>query len=95
MKLPEKGMSRTDITNQLDNFKIDDLDWESGKVFGYVFDPGKEAMAVGKEAYMKFLTENALDFTSFPSLYKFEKMFNALPASFRERLLVEYTNSIF
>lgn len=73
MKLPEKGMSRTDITNQLDDFKSDDLDWESGKVFGYVFDPGKEAMEVGKEAYMKFLTENALDFTSFPSLFKFEK----------------------
>ena len=73
MKLPQKGMTRGDIANRLDAFKADDLDWQSGKVFGYVFDPGKEAMEVGKEAYMKFLTENALDFTSFPSLYKFER----------------------
>jgi len=73
MKLPQKGMTRGDIANRLDAFKTDDLDWQSGKVFGYVFDPGKEAMEVGKEAYMKFLTENALDFTSFPSLYKFER----------------------
>lgn len=73
MKLPQKGMSRGDINDRLDAFKADDLDWQSGKVFGYVFDPGKEAMEVGKQAYMKFLTENALDFTSFPSLYKFER----------------------
>ncbi len=73
MKLPPQGMNRADINKRLDEFKADDLDWRSGKVFGYIFDPGKEAMEVGKEAYMKFLTENALDFTSFPSLYKFEK----------------------
>jgi glutamate/tyrosine decarboxylase-like PLP-dependent enzyme len=30
-------------------------------------------MEVGKQAYMRFLTENALDFTSFPSLFKLEK----------------------
>lgn len=73
MILPKKGVDKTEISNRLDEFKENDLDWRSGKVFGYIFDPGKEAMEVGKEAYMKFLTENALDFTSFPSLYKFEK----------------------
>ncbi|MFH2129128.1 MAG: aspartate aminotransferase family protein, partial [bacterium] len=73
MILPKKGVDKTEISKRLDAFRTGDLDWRSGKVFGYVFDPGKEAMEVGKEAYMKFLTENALDFTSFPSLYKFEK----------------------
>jgi sphinganine-1-phosphate aldolase len=73
MKLPKKGMSQGDINDRLDTFKTDDLDWQSGKVFGYVFDPGQAAMEVGKQAYMKFLSENALDFTSFPSLYKFER----------------------
>jgi len=57
----------------LEEFRTGDLDWRSGKVFGYIFDPGREVMEVGKEAYMKFLTENGLDFTSFPSLFKFEK----------------------
>ena len=73
MILPQKGVSKTEISKRLDEFQTDDLDWRSGKVFGYVFDPGKEAMEVGKEAYMQFLSENALDFSSFPSLYKFEK----------------------
>ncbi len=73
MKLPVKGVDKQEILDRLDSFKADDLDWKSGKVFGYIFDPGREAMEVGKQAYMKYLTENALDFTSFPSLFKFEK----------------------
>lgn len=73
MKLPKKGIERSTIDKQLEEFRQEDLDWRSGKVFGYVFDPGLEAMEVGKAAYMKFLTENALDFTSFPSLFRFEK----------------------
>lgn len=73
MKLPEKGQSKEEIAKRLESFKEHDVDWRSGRVFGYVFDPGKEAMEVGKQAYMQFLTENALDFTSFPSLFNFEK----------------------
>jgi glutamate/tyrosine decarboxylase-like PLP-dependent enzyme len=73
MKLPEKGLTREAVLSHLDSCKQDDLDWQSGRVFGYVFDPGEEAMAVGKEAYLKFITENALDFTAFPSLMTFEK----------------------
>ncbi len=73
MKLPEKGVDKQEILDRLDAFKNKDVDWRSGKVFGYVFDPGKEARDIGKQAYMKYLTENALDFTSFPSLFKFEK----------------------
>ncbi len=73
MILPKKGVDKSDISKTLTEFQADDLDWRSGKVFGYVFDPGEEAMEVGKQAYMQFLSENALDFTSFPSLFKFEK----------------------
>ena len=73
MKLPKQGVAKEAIDEQLDQFRKQDVDWSSGRVFGYVFDPGKEALEVGKQAYMKFLTENALDFTSFPSLYRFEK----------------------
>lgn len=73
MKLPEKGCKRDEILEKLEGFRKEDLDWSSGKVFGYVFDPGKEAMEVGKEAYMRFISENALDFSAFPSLFQFEK----------------------
>lgn len=72
MRLPKKGINRAAITGRLESLRTDDLDWQSGRVFGYVFDPGKEAMDVGKEAYQAYLTENGLDFTSFPSLYRFE-----------------------
>ena len=81
MILPSKGLNKSEISKRLDEFKTEDLDWRSGRVFGYVFDPGAEAMEVGKEAYMKFLTENALDFTSFPSLYKFETEIVEMAAS--------------
>jgi len=73
MKLPAKGVDRKEIFAKIEELGREDLDWKSGRVFGYVFDPGEEAMAVGKEAYMRYLTENALDFTSFPSLFQFEK----------------------
>jgi len=72
MILPKNGVEKTEISKRMDEFRTKDLDWRSGKAFGFVFDPGEEAMAVGKEAYLEFLTENALDFTSYPSLYKFE-----------------------
>lgn len=39
---------------------------------GYVYDAGKEAEALGKHAYMMYLTENGLDPTAFPSLARFE-----------------------
>jgi len=72
MKISKKGISREALFKKLEERRADDLKWQSGKVFGYVFDPGKEAMEIGKEVYAKFLTENALDFSVFPSLFNFE-----------------------
>jgi glutamate/tyrosine decarboxylase-like PLP-dependent enzyme len=72
MRLPEKGLDQAGLFEVLESFKQRDVDWRSGRVFGFVYDPGREAMEVGKKAYMSFLTENGLDFTSFPSLLKLE-----------------------
>ncbi|RLB38251.1 MAG: aspartate aminotransferase family protein [Deltaproteobacteria bacterium] len=72
MRLPEKGLDRKALFERLETYRERDVDWRSGRVFGYVFDPGAEAMEVGKEAYAMFLTENGLDFTSFPSLMSLE-----------------------
>ena len=72
MGIPMKGMDREEVLNRLRAFRKGDLDWRSGRVFGYVFDPGEEIMNVGKEAYTAFLTENGLDFTAFPSLLRLE-----------------------
>ncbi len=72
MKISKKGFSREEVFQKLQERRKDDLNWRSGKVFGYIFDPGKEAMELGKEVYSMFLTENALDFSVFPSLLQFE-----------------------
>ncbi len=72
MKIPRNGLKKDEIFEKLNSFRANDLDWRSGRVFGYIFDPGPEVRKVSKEAYSMFLTENGLDFTVFPSLLKLE-----------------------
>jgi len=72
MKIPQKGIPKEKIFQKLEELRSNDLDWRSGRAFGYVFDAGVEVMEVGKQAYSMFLTENALDFTVFPSLLQLE-----------------------
>jgi len=81
VKIPEKGAHKTEIFKKLEGFRRDDVDWRSGRTFGYVYDPGREAMEVSKEAYMMFLTENALDFTVFPSMLQLENELVAMSAA--------------
>ena len=80
MKIPPQGLHPDTVMEKLESFKSRDLDWKSGRVFGFVYDPGKAAMEMSKRAYMAFLTENGLDFTSFPSLLKLEKDLIAMAA---------------
>ena len=72
MKIPSKGMAKGDILATLENYKEKDLDWRNGKTWAYVYDAGPEVNQVIKDAYMMYLSENALDFTSFPSMLRLE-----------------------
>ncbi|PRP91753.1 Glutamate decarboxylase alpha [Enhygromyxa salina] len=72
LSLPTNGLPPTEIIEHLEQHREADLDWRSGKVWAYIFDPGAEAEAVIKRAYMAYLSENGLDPTAFPSLLKFE-----------------------
>ena len=72
MKIPEKGMAKEDIFKTLESYKGQDLDWKSGRVLGYIYYPGKKAHDVIDEAYTAYLTENALDPTTFPSTLRLE-----------------------
>ena len=72
MKIPEKGMAKEDIFRTLESYKGQDLDWKSGRVLGYIYYPGKKAHDVIDEAYTAYLTENALDPTTFPSTLRLE-----------------------
>jgi sphinganine-1-phosphate aldolase len=72
MKIPEKGMKKEEIFKILDSYKGKDLDWKSGRVLGYIYYPGKKAHDVIDQAYTRYLTENALDPTTFPSTLRLE-----------------------
>jgi glutamate/tyrosine decarboxylase-like PLP-dependent enzyme len=49
-----------------------DVDWRRGRVALYVHYAGEDVLAVAKEAYQRFFTENGLGLKAFPSLQKFE-----------------------
>lgn len=70
--LPSAGRNRAEIFESFDEFGKDDLDWRNGRCFAYVFTAGDEVYAIARDAYTRFMTENALDPTSFPSLMRME-----------------------
>jgi sphinganine-1-phosphate aldolase len=72
MKIPPKGLPQEDIFKILQSYKSEDLDWKSGRVLGYIYDPGKKVHEVINAAYTLYLSENGLDPLSFPSLLRLE-----------------------
>ena len=72
MEIPKKGKSPEEIFSFLNIVKSHDARWEDGRMYAYVYDPGKDVLEIGKQAYMAYLVENALDPTAFPSLLKLE-----------------------
>jgi glutamate/tyrosine decarboxylase-like PLP-dependent enzyme len=72
MKIPERGASRDEVMAMLSAAHEADTDFRTGRVFGFAYDAGREAERVSKEAYVGFLSENALDPRVYPSLRRFE-----------------------
>lgn len=72
MQIPQQGLSKEEILNTLQGYKSRDMDWKSGKVWCYVYNPGDEISQVVHEAYQLFLTENGLDPSVFPSMLRLE-----------------------
>jgi sphinganine-1-phosphate aldolase len=72
MRIPKQGLPKEELFRQLEAFRAGDVDWRSGRTWAYVYDPGREAEAVIKQAYTMYLSENALDPTAFPSMLKLE-----------------------
>lgn len=72
MRIPETGAPSEEILDQLGRLSEGDLGWRSGRAFGYVYHAGDAIADLGKAAYMRYLTENALDPTEFPSLLRLE-----------------------
>ncbi|MBV1861959.1 MAG: aspartate aminotransferase family protein [Nannocystaceae bacterium] len=70
--LEDGGLSPEAIDAAFGEIRKHDLDWTAGRCFAYVFSAGEDVGAVAKRAYTAFMTENALDPTSFPSLVRME-----------------------
>src|SRR5262245_24162648 len=81
MRIPERGASREQALSRLEAFRAGDMPWRDGRTWAYVYDPGREAESVIKEAYAAYLTENALDPTVFPSALRLENEVVAMAAS--------------
>ena len=67
-RLPEEGRPVDAINGSLSELAADDRDWRTGRTFGLVFDGGEDVRAVGRDAYVRFMSENALNPIAFPSL---------------------------
>lgn len=73
-QLPKEGWSRPHIDSALDEFARGDSRWREGRVPLYVFGGEAEAAQVGRDAFFKFFTENALGGKrAFPSLKRMEE----------------------
>jgi len=81
MKIPSTGWSREQVFQQIEHFREQDIPWRSGRAWAYVYDPGKEAEEVIKQAYMMYLSENGLDPTAFPSALRLENELVAMAAA--------------
>lgn len=73
MQIPQRGKSAEEILNSLAQFKQHDLAWRDGRVLAYVYNAGADAEAMVKEAFNLYLSENALDPTTFPSTLQMER----------------------
>ena len=73
MNIPSVGKSPDEILQTLAAFKQHDLSWRDGRVLAYVYDAGRDAEDMVKEAFAMYLSENALDPTTFPSTLQMER----------------------
>lgn len=72
MRIPDRGLPRDEVLSRLEAFRAGDVPWRDGRTWAYVYDAGREASAVTTEAFARFLTENGLDPTAFPSVLRLE-----------------------
>src|SRR4030043_1614206 len=72
LPFPKKSMEKDSILQSMEQIRQSDQEWKTGKMFGFVFNPGEEAAKLMEEAFMNFAHLNRLSPTSFPSLRRFE-----------------------
>jgi glutamate/tyrosine decarboxylase-like PLP-dependent enzyme len=81
IRLPRRGLDRESIQQQLEAFTEHDFAWRSGKSFAYTYDAGRDVEQVAHDAYLRYMSKNALDPTFFPSVLELENQIVSMAAS--------------
>ncbi|MCP4764199.1 MAG: aspartate aminotransferase family protein, partial [archaeon] len=72
VRIPEKGIPSKELLQNLSDFRDEDVNWKSGKAFGYVYHATDEIKELIRDSYDMFSSTNALNPMAFPSLKQFE-----------------------
>lgn len=73
MQIPQQGMNPEELFASLRDYGRRDLGWRDGRVMSYIYDAGPQVEEVVKRAFAMYLSENALDPTTFPSTLQLER----------------------
>ncbi len=71
--LGREGQPREQVLEALDQLTQGDVDWRSGRILTGLYDPGEHAYELTREAYSRFLTQNALYINMYPSAGRMEQ----------------------
>lgn len=69
---PTKGVNKETLLQQMEEMKVNDVQWRQGKTFSYVYFASDDILSTVKEAYNIYFSENALNPSAFPSLRQME-----------------------
>jgi sphinganine-1-phosphate aldolase len=70
--LPKNGMSREAVFADLKAFRSGDAKWHDGRMFGLIYEAGKDVEDIVKAAQAEFTIANGLNPLAFPSLVTME-----------------------
>ena len=66
--MPEHGLPRDEVMQQLITMKQDDQDWRGGRVFSLVYSAGDDVHELLSDALALYSAENGLNVLAFPSI---------------------------
>lgn len=72
MRIPERGLGRSDLRTRMRAMRASDADWRGGRTWSMVYYAGEELSGAVHDAYLDFLFENGLGPMTFPSLRRLE-----------------------
>jgi sphinganine-1-phosphate aldolase len=81
MQLPRKGRSAQSVATTLESFTEHDVTSKDGRTFAYTYDAGAQVEEVARQAYLAFMSKNALDPTYYPSVLNLENQIVSMAAS--------------